>query len=130
MKLNDLKAGDAVAIDEGFTCMYAGIRIVQQDANGDLFIYCAWGRHYFDSQKDETKELIGISWPKEPNTGTKHMSINHLPEKAGEIIDQQGWNADSVIIHLIGFIMKNGPIAWEERLYEYFDDVAKEETNI
>lgn len=61
MKLSDLKAGDIVYTDDGFTCMKEGQHVVQGDADG-LFLKCADGQHYLEGQEDdETGELVGIS---------------------------------------------------------------------
>ena len=61
MKLSDLKAGDIVTIDSGFTCMKAGNHLVHSDVHGQLFLKCDDGRHYLDGQEDfDTGELIGI----------------------------------------------------------------------
>lgn len=61
MKLTDLKIGDAVYTDDGFTCMKEGRHSVQGDAGG-LFLKCDEGKHYLEGQEDdETGELVGIS---------------------------------------------------------------------
>lgn len=58
-KLADLKAGDAVVTDDGFTCMPLGQKIVEADEHG-LFVRCSEGQHYLDGQEGDDGSLIGI----------------------------------------------------------------------
>lgn len=60
MKLDELRVGDTVITDGGFTCMKAGPRKVHRDSDG-LYIRCRDGRHYLDGQEDEAGELVGLS---------------------------------------------------------------------
>ena len=60
MKLDELKVGDTVITDGGFTCMKASPRKVHEDNEG-LYIRCRDGRHYLDGQEDEDGELVGLS---------------------------------------------------------------------
>lgn len=60
MKLSDLKAGDTIIADDGFTCMHAGPKRVQSDDAG-LYVKCREGRHYLDGQENEAGELVGLS---------------------------------------------------------------------
>ena len=70
MKLSDLKEGDTVLVDGGFTCMKAGIKVVQEDTtrgfyvdktkDKGFYVSCSAGRHYLDGQEDEAGELVGI----------------------------------------------------------------------
>ena len=63
MKRIDLKAGDLVQTDTGFTCMPAGKHVVHENCYG-LFIHCTHGNHYLVGQVDgESDELVGISYP-------------------------------------------------------------------
>lgn len=64
MLLNELKAGDIIAIDDGFTCLSEGNHTVEKDESGELFIKCKDGKHFLEGQEDdETGELVGIAWP-------------------------------------------------------------------
>lgn len=60
MKLADLKAGHCVFADTGFTCMAAGLHIVEADEHG-LYVQCSEGHHYLDGQEDDDGELVGLS---------------------------------------------------------------------
>lgn len=61
MKLSDIKTGDIVRADAGFTCMAAGAHAVKSDA-GELYIECEHGKHFLSGQEDEAgADLIGIS---------------------------------------------------------------------
>lgn len=63
MKLADIKQGDVVVTDAGFTCMRHGRHTVERDARG-LFIRCDDGQHYLDGQEDhEGADLVGLSKP-------------------------------------------------------------------
>lgn len=55
----DVKAGDVLVTDGGFTCMKdKELKTVCEDENG-LYITCAEGHHYLDGQL-ERKEYIGL----------------------------------------------------------------------
>ncbi len=59
-KVSDVKVGDTVVTDGGFTCMKQNERhIVQEDENG-LFIPCEEGHHYIDGQLDDGDVYIGL----------------------------------------------------------------------
>lgn len=62
MRLEDLNAGDMVAIDQGFTCHPGGPALVWENA-GRLFFFCKCGFHYLDGQVDDVGNLVGLSWP-------------------------------------------------------------------
>lgn len=66
MKLSELKAGDVICTDDGFSCTYSTQHIVEADGYGDLFFKCSHDRHYLSGQVNfETKELMGIYYPSE-----------------------------------------------------------------
>lgn len=58
-KQSDLKAGDTVAIDGGFTCMKAGTKTVMEAPDG-LYVACKSGHHYLGGQEDHDGNLIGV----------------------------------------------------------------------
>jgi hypothetical protein len=58
-RLDDLKAGDTLFADDGFTCMQAGVKTVREDEDG-LYIPCADGSHYLDGQLREDGTLAGL----------------------------------------------------------------------
>jgi hypothetical protein len=61
MKLSDIKAGDTVHTDAGFTCMGAGTHTVKSDGD-ELYIECDHGKHFLSGQEDEAAgDLVGIS---------------------------------------------------------------------
>ena len=70
VKLSDIKPGDRLRCDDGFTCIPANaIRIVRRAANGDLAIRCRgaegaeeWQDHCLDGQVGDDGELIGVGW--------------------------------------------------------------------
>lgn len=69
MKLDEVKEGDTIIADGGFTCMKAGPRKVLSDEHG-LFVECAEGKHYLDGQEDEEgADLVGLT-KAEPPTST------------------------------------------------------------
>ena len=68
MKLKDLKAGDIVEIDDGFTCMEPGEHIVYSNRLNHLYLQCSEGEHFLAGQEDfykEGGELFGVKWPNE-----------------------------------------------------------------
>lgn len=60
-KLSELREGDRVEADSGFTCIPAGkVLIVEKGENGALCIPCNYGRHLLHTQADDGEHLIGI----------------------------------------------------------------------
>lgn len=59
VKLADLKDGDVVQLDDGFTCHSAGQCEVHDDG-GRLYFRCSEGRHYLDGQCDEHGTCVGV----------------------------------------------------------------------
>ena len=59
--------------------------------------------------------------------------MNHLPDEAARIATEQGWNDESIIIHLLGFIQHDASgeapeePAWEARLAVYLRTCADNE---
>lgn len=60
MKITDIKEGDLITLDGGFTCAKAGQVLVHKDSQG-LFFQCDEGHHYIEGQLDEECDLIGIT---------------------------------------------------------------------
>jgi hypothetical protein len=62
---DNVKAGDKLVTDGGFTCITGDkVVIIQEDDKG-LYFECAAGKHYIDGQEDDDGSLIGLS-PWEP----------------------------------------------------------------
>jgi len=66
VKFSDVKEGDVLVADGGFTCIRKGAELTVSSRFSDgLFVPCDEGEHYLDGQLNyETGELIGFSWPK------------------------------------------------------------------
>lgn len=62
-KLSELKEGDFVLIDGGFSCLSQGKAQVRADDSGRLFIPCSSGNHYLDGQADDGEHCVGIYGP-------------------------------------------------------------------
>lgn len=61
-KLSELKPGDHVLADDGFTCGMNGKTLeVSQDDHG-LYVPCNEGKHHLDGQADDGDHLVGL-WP-------------------------------------------------------------------
>ena len=62
LQLKDLKVGDTIIADAGFTCMEAGPKIVKVHEDGELFVDCdANCGHALIGQENEDGYLIGFS---------------------------------------------------------------------
>jgi hypothetical protein len=62
MKLTDLKEGQFVKVDSGFSCMKEGVKKVYQNDKG-FYVLCSHGKHYLDGQEDEKgSDLVGVDW--------------------------------------------------------------------
>lgn len=65
-KLADLKVGDMIEIDAGFTCAPAGIHEVRAISDG-LYFKCDETYHLLEGQLDPDGYLVGIyQTPKHP----------------------------------------------------------------
>jgi hypothetical protein len=60
LRLEDLKAGDVVVADAGFTCIRPGAHTVR-DCDGVLYVECDDGKHCLDGQRNEDGFLVGLS---------------------------------------------------------------------
>ena len=74
MTIDEVKVGDKLVCDGGFTCVKGGftcvkegaVVVIQEDKNG-LYFECEEGRHYLDGQVGSAasgytdRELIGLS---------------------------------------------------------------------
>jgi hypothetical protein len=62
-RLSEVKEGDEVTFDGGFTCLEEGdVQPVYKDDKG-FYVLCKQGQHYLDGQLDhvhKTDALIGI----------------------------------------------------------------------
>ena len=62
MKLTDIKTGDTLIADTGFTCIKGGtILTVQTDKDGTLFVPCSEGQHGLEGQTNDKGELVGLA---------------------------------------------------------------------
>ena len=81
MKLTDIKPGDRLVADGGFTCLDEGeictvVAATAGDAAaqpnvifvGELYVLCRSGRHYLDGQENEAGEIVGFVPAKTENT--------------------------------------------------------------
>lgn len=61
MKIDELKEGDTVIVDNGFSCMQSGKYKIKSDFYGRLFIVCSKGFYHLEGQVSTDGELIGIT---------------------------------------------------------------------
>jgi hypothetical protein len=58
---SNVKPGDRLVPDDGFTCMEAGVsRTVHVDEDNDLYVNCSEGKHFLDLQLNDQEELVGF----------------------------------------------------------------------
>jgi hypothetical protein len=65
-KISDIKVGDILIADDGFTCMKAGEHEVKASEAGALFIDCTEGRHFLAGQERADGTLIGLTLKSKP----------------------------------------------------------------
>lgn len=60
-RLSQLKAGDRIEADNGFTCLGAGVHLVMENKTG-LFVHCTRGMHYLFGQAaaSDPDALVGF----------------------------------------------------------------------
>jgi len=63
MKLDDLKQGDVIVADDGFTCMPANRFCLVIEGRNGKYVLCEQGDHYLDGQDDGEGNLVGFRWP-------------------------------------------------------------------
>lgn len=59
-KLSELKVGDTIELDGGFTCRQAGRATVKARPDGALYFDCTDGGHALHGQADDGENLVGI----------------------------------------------------------------------
>ena len=62
-KLSELKAGDIIELDEGFTCQRPSKVKVFADERGILCFACDEGNHRLDGQADDGEHCVGVYGP-------------------------------------------------------------------
>jgi hypothetical protein len=63
-KISEVKPGDILIADSGFTCMEAGPVKVRRRRDGSLFVHCtAKYGHDLDGQLEDGEHLIGMTRP-------------------------------------------------------------------
>lgn len=67
VKLAEVKPGDRLVADGGFTCIKAGaIVTVGESPTGndwpgaDLYIPCSHGKHFLDGQENDAGQCVGL----------------------------------------------------------------------
>jgi hypothetical protein len=60
LALDEVKPGDRLVADGGFTCISDGEVLVVETDDLGLFVPCRAGRHYLDGQEDVDGRLIGF----------------------------------------------------------------------
>ena len=61
--VSEVKAGDVLEADDGFTCLYDGERVEARDDGLGLFVPCTDGQHFLDGQVDDfngTRRYTGL----------------------------------------------------------------------
>jgi len=59
--MKDIKVGNVIIADGGFTCLADGQTcVVRIDRDGDLYVTCQDGCHYLDGQVDENDIIVGF----------------------------------------------------------------------
>jgi hypothetical protein len=66
---NDVKLGDMILADGGFTCIGDSevLEVFQDKDNLELYVKCAVGRHFLKGAEDDHGMLIGFSKYEDPN---------------------------------------------------------------
>lgn len=59
VKLSELRPGDVIRLDEGFTCHPPGLVVVQGEI-GNLSFNCDDGSHSLDGQCDDGEHCVGV----------------------------------------------------------------------
>jgi hypothetical protein len=69
-KLSEIKSGDVLTIDSGFTCMAQGERKLVEIIAGECYVRCNHGMHYLNDSADDGEHLVGFYREKAHDLGT------------------------------------------------------------
>ena len=61
--MDEVKVGDVLVADGGFTCIKEGEHVVVDSDEHGLFVPCSFGKHHLDGQRDTDKNYIGFFRP-------------------------------------------------------------------
>lgn len=59
--LAELKVGDKLITDNGFTCLGDRVIVEVKEAKGEFFVECSKGEHFLLGQEDEQGECVGLA---------------------------------------------------------------------
>lgn len=59
MKLGDIKEGDTLIADDGFTCLKEGERLPVYSNGHSLFVYCRGGEERLEAEREHQHYLGG-----------------------------------------------------------------------
>lgn len=103
MRLDELKAGDVVIVDDGFACIRPGVLTVNADDDGKLYIPCDEGRHYLDVDFNDPALIVGLKFatscpaPVSKDTIAKRLQTEFdnwfakLQELSTDKLDPEDW---------------------------------------
>lgn len=60
-KLKDIKEGDWLLTDYGFTCVKGNVAVKIHSCKAGLFFNCTGGTHFLEGQTNENGCLIGLT---------------------------------------------------------------------
>jgi len=62
-KKSEVKPGDTLVADGGFTCIEAGARLIVERRcySSELYVRCALGSHSLDGHLNEASEYVGFT---------------------------------------------------------------------
>lgn len=61
LKFSDVKAGDKIQADRGFTCIAPNAVLEVRSCDHGLYVNCDEGKHFLDGQENADGFLVGLS---------------------------------------------------------------------
>ncbi|ADJ22995.1 hypothetical protein Hden_1182 [Hyphomicrobium denitrificans ATCC 51888] len=68
MHISQVKPGDTLIADDGFSCLDPDQRVTVHSDDCGLFVPCRCGQHYLDGQLNAVGDLVGLYPPVEFKT--------------------------------------------------------------
>jgi hypothetical protein len=125
-KLSEIKEGDVLIADGGFTCIPEGRDLpVESDPDGKLYFLCQEGRHYLDGQlADDGDTLVGLTRKSDDEMNEHHRRVDEAraaDPKNGCVVTRHSdgyislevWN--DKFDRMLGIPAGHEPPAWAKR---------------
>lgn len=89
-RLSELKRGDVLIADGGFSCLREGEPVAVQEDPSGLFVACKDGQHFLSGQTDDGDTLIGLTKPINRRAAAKARTYQKVKDAAAALFAAEG----------------------------------------